>query len=46
MEGNSVELNTGEVAFLLEGVEWKGMKRRKRFDLEAARAQRTAALKV
>jgi transposase len=46
MEGESVEMNTGEVAFLLEGVEWKTLKRRKRFDLEAARRSRCAGLRV
>lgn len=34
----SVELNAGEMAFLLEGVDWKSLKRHKRFSLEKARA--------
>jgi transposase len=35
--GASVELNAAEVAFLLEGVDWKSVKRHKRFSLEKAR---------
>jgi transposase len=34
---SSVELNAGEVAFLLEGVDWKSLKRHKRFSLEKVR---------
>jgi transposase len=34
----SVELNVAEVAFLLEGVDLKGVKRHKRFSLERARS--------
>jgi transposase len=41
----SVELNAAEVAFLLEGVDWKSLKKHKRFSLEQARAERAAALK-
>jgi hypothetical protein len=32
-----VELNAAEVAFLLEGVDMKSVKRHKRFSLEKAR---------
>lgn len=41
-----VELNAGEIAFLLEGVDWKSLKLHKRFSLQAARAERTAPLKI
>jgi transposase len=41
-----VELNAGEIAFLLEGVNWKSLKRHKRFNLSAARAQRTPPLEL
>lgn len=44
VSGASVELHAGEVAFLLEGVDWKSVKRHKRFNLEQARAE-AAALK-
>lgn len=37
MQAACAELNAAEVAFLLEGVDWKSLKRHKRFDLEAAR---------
>ena len=37
MNAASLELNAAEVAFLLEGVDWKSLKRHKRFSLEAAR---------
>ena len=46
MDAASVELNAGEVAFLLEGVEWKNLKRHKRFDLEQARRTAAVPLKV
>jgi transposase len=36
--GVSVELNAAEVAFLLEGVDMKSVKRHKRFHLEKARS--------
>jgi transposase len=46
MNAASVELNAAEVAFLLEGVDWKGLKRHKRFNLDAARQQQVAALTI
>jgi len=46
MKAASVELNAAEVAFLLEGVDWKGLKRHKRFNLDAARQQQVAALTI
>ena len=46
MDATSAELNAGEVAFLLEGVDWKSLKKHKRFNLEAARKNRAAALKI
>lgn len=45
-DGPGVELNAAEVAFLLEGLEWKGVRRRKRFSLEQARSARTPPLEV
>lgn len=44
MDSPSAELDSAEVAFLLEGVDWKSLKRHKRFSLEAARKKRAAAL--
>jgi transposase len=41
-----VELKAGEIAFLLEGVDWKSLKRHKRFNLQAAMAERTPPLKI
>jgi transposase len=38
MDAASAELNAAEVAFLLEGVDLKSVKRHKRFSLAAARA--------
>ncbi len=38
VEASSVELHAGEVAFLLEGVDWKSLKRHKRFSLAPRRA--------
>lgn len=35
VSGDCVELNAAEVAFLLEGVDWKSLKRHKRFSLPA-----------
>ena len=46
MDAASVELTAGEVAFLLEGVEWQSLRRHKRFDLEKARRTPVAPLRV
>jgi transposase len=35
----AIEMHAGELAFLLEGVDWKSVKRYKRFSLERARAR-------
>jgi transposase len=46
MSAASAELNAGEVAFLLEGVDWKSVKRHKRFSVAAARAVSAATLTI
>ena len=45
MNTASVELNAAEVAFLLEGVDWKSLKRHKRFDLDVARRKASSTQK-